>query len=302
MSAADTYLYADLTWPEVNEAVEMGKVILLPVGSTEQHGRHLPLDVDNLLAASVCLEAGRRDPGRILVAPTIPYGFNIHAMDFPGTIHVAYDHFVEFCLDVVKSFAYHGFKRIVIVDGHGSNEHLLEFVGRRAILETDALVASFMWWNMLRVDPEFLPGLRESVFPAAPPMPARSRPRCTCTCAPKTSRWTRPRIVSPSTIRPAPAAFAGSMPSAPARFAWLNGQAATLRTALSARQPLGQPKKAPASLMKLHAICWHGWPSSRLTKATRGSAGIPRRQVVRYRRHSVHAEYSMLHFVRKAHR
>jgi creatinine amidohydrolase len=54
---------------------------------------------------------------------------------------------------------------VVIVDGHGSNEHLLEYVGRRAILETDGLVASFMWWNMLRVDPEFLPGLRESVFP-----------------------------------------------------------------------------------------------------------------------------------------
>jgi creatinine amidohydrolase len=165
MPAADKYLYADLTWPEVNEAVAMGKVILLPVGSTEQHGHHLPLDVDNLLASSVCLEAGRRQPDKILVAPTIPYGFNIHAMDFPGTIHVAYDHFVEFCLDVVKSFAYHGFKRIVIVDGHGSNEHLLEFVGRRAVLETDALVASFMWWNMLRVDPAFLPSVRESVFP-----------------------------------------------------------------------------------------------------------------------------------------
>jgi creatinine amidohydrolase len=165
MSAAAKYLYADLTWPEVNEAVALNKVILLPVGSTEQHGPHLPLDVDNLLATGVCLEAGRRAPERILVAPTIPYGFNIHAMDFPGTIHVASEHFMNFVLDVVKSFVYHGFKRIVIVDGHGSNEHLLEFVGRRAILETDALVASFMWWNMLRVDPDFLPSVRESVFP-----------------------------------------------------------------------------------------------------------------------------------------
>ncbi len=165
MSASAKYLYADLTWPEVKDAVALNKVILLPVGSTEQHGRHLPLDVDNLLATGVCLEAGRRQPERILVAPTIPYGFNIHAMDFPGTIHVASEHFVNYVLDVVKSFAYHGFKRIVIVDGHGSNENLLEFVGRRAILETDALVASFMWWNMLRVDPNFLPALRESTFP-----------------------------------------------------------------------------------------------------------------------------------------
>jgi len=165
MSAAEKYLYADLTWPEVNDAVAMGKVIWLPIGSTEQHGPQLPLDVDNLLATSVCLEAGRRQPDRILVAPTIPYGFNVHAIDFPGTIQVAYDHFIEFCLDVVKSFAYHGFKRIVIVDGHGSNEPLLEFVGRRAVLETDALVASFMWVNLLRVDPSFMPSVRESVFP-----------------------------------------------------------------------------------------------------------------------------------------
>jgi creatinine amidohydrolase len=164
-SAVQKYVYADLTWPEVNEAVEMEKVILLPVGSTEQHGPHLPLDVDNVLPTSVCIEAGRRAPDKILVAPTIPYGFNIHAMDFPGTIHVSWDHFIDYCADVCKSFAYHGFKRIVIVDGHGSNEHLLEFVGRRVILETDALIASFMWLNLLRKDPEFLPSVRESAFP-----------------------------------------------------------------------------------------------------------------------------------------
>lgn len=164
-TASEKYIYADLKWPEINEAVEMEKVILLPVGSTEQHGLHLPLDVDNLLPTSISLEAGKRAPEKILVAPNIPYGYNIHTMDFPGTIHVAWDHFINYCTDVCKSFAYHGFKRIVIVDGHGSNEPLLEFVGRRTVLETDALVASFMWVNLLRKDPEFLPSVRESVFP-----------------------------------------------------------------------------------------------------------------------------------------
>ena len=164
-SVTEQFMYADLTWPEINEAVALNKVILLPVGSTEQHGPHLPLDVDNFLATSVCLEAGRRAPDKILVAPAIPYGFNIHAMDFPGTIHVAWEHFVNYCVDVCKSFAYHGFKRIVIVDGHGSNEHLLELVGRQMIIDTDAIVASFMWWNLLRYDPRFVGTFRESVFP-----------------------------------------------------------------------------------------------------------------------------------------
>lgn len=164
-SVAETYLYADLTWEQINEAVEMEKVILLPVGSTEQHGPHLPLDVDNFLATSICLEAGKRSSGNILVAPTISYGFNIHAMDFPGTLHVKYNTFIEYCVEVCKSLAYHGFKRIIIVDGHGSNEHLLEFVGRRTILETDALVASFMWWNLLRKNKDFIASFRESQFP-----------------------------------------------------------------------------------------------------------------------------------------
>jgi len=144
----EKYLYDHLTWEEINEAVLARKVILLPIGSTEQHGRHLPLDVDNFLARSVCIEAAKRAPNEILVMPTIPYGYNEHALDFPGTIHVHYDHFIEYCLDVVKSVAYAGFDRIVIVDGHGSNEHLCEFIARRATLETDALVASTMWTNL----------------------------------------------------------------------------------------------------------------------------------------------------------
>jgi creatinine amidohydrolase/Fe(II)-dependent formamide hydrolase-like protein len=56
-SVAGKYVYFDLTWPDVNQAVEMKKVILLPVGSTGQHGPHLPLDVDNLLAMSICLDS-----------------------------------------------------------------------------------------------------------------------------------------------------------------------------------------------------------------------------------------------------
>jgi len=164
-AVAEKYVYADLTWPEVNEAIALEKVILLPVGSTEQHGPHLPLDVDSLLPTSICLEAGRRAPEQILVAPTIPYGFQIHGMDFPGTVHVASQHFVDYCLDVCKSFAYHGFKRIIIVDGHGSNEHLLELVGRRTIVETDALAASFLWVNLLRADPDFVTTFRESIYP-----------------------------------------------------------------------------------------------------------------------------------------
>lgn len=148
MESLDKIYYDDLTWPEINQAVQAQKVVLLPIGSTEQHGPHLPLDVDNFLARSVCVAAAKRAPRELLIMPTIPYGYNEHALDFPGTIDVAYDHFINYCLDVCKSVAHAGFDRIMLVDGHGSNEHLCEFVARRATLETDALVASTIWTNL----------------------------------------------------------------------------------------------------------------------------------------------------------
>lgn len=149
MDSLDQYRYEYLTWPEINDAALANKVVLLPIGSTEQHGHHLPLDTDNFLATRISMEAGIRAPRDILVMPNIPYGYNEHGQDFPGTIHVTYHHFIEYCLDVCKSVAHAGFKRIVIVDGHGSNEHLCEFIARRATLETDALVASTIWTNLI---------------------------------------------------------------------------------------------------------------------------------------------------------
>ena len=82
MSAATEYRYNRLTWPEMNEAIELQKVILLPTGSTEQLGLHLPHDVDVFLAESIFLEVGRRLPDKVLVLPPIAYGLNLHHIDF----------------------------------------------------------------------------------------------------------------------------------------------------------------------------------------------------------------------------
>ena len=86
--AASEYRYNRLTWAEMDEAIGLEKVVLLPTGSTEQHGRHLPLDVDVFLCEQVCLEIGRRAPDRVLVLPPVAYGLNRHHIDFPGTIHI----------------------------------------------------------------------------------------------------------------------------------------------------------------------------------------------------------------------
>jgi creatinine amidohydrolase len=142
------YRYNRLTWAEMNTAIGRQPLVILPTGSTEQHGRHLPLDVDLFLCESVCLEAGRRAQGRILVLPAIPYGLNLHHIDFPGTIHIEPDVFIAFGLNVTKSVAYHGFAKILIVNGHGSNAPLVDLIARRTTLETDSLCAACGYFSL----------------------------------------------------------------------------------------------------------------------------------------------------------
>ena len=163
--AATEYRYEKLTWPEINDAVDLGKVCIVPCGSIEQHGPHLPLDVDIVCPVGIARGAGEQLPQKILVLPSITYGYTGHVMDFPGTINSNYSTFIEHVLDVVKSLAYHGFKKILLLNGHGSNMPNLDLAARRANVETDAECVVTAWWNLLTVDKQFLPSWRESPFP-----------------------------------------------------------------------------------------------------------------------------------------
>ena len=163
--AETEYRYEKLTWPEINDAVDLGKVCIVPCGAVEQHGHHLPLDVDMLCSTQVALGAGRTVPDKALVLPSVNYGYTGHVMDFPGTINNDFEHFMHHVLDITKSLAYHGFKKIILLNGHGSNMPNLELVARRTNLETDAECILAAWWNLLTVDEAFLPRWRESKFP-----------------------------------------------------------------------------------------------------------------------------------------
>ena len=85
----------------------------------------------------------------MLVLPPFTYGYCNHVMDFPGTITIQPDTFVRALVDITTSLAYHGFKRIVLVNGHGSNHPLVEQAGRQTNLRTDALCLTLSWWNLI---------------------------------------------------------------------------------------------------------------------------------------------------------
>jgi creatinine amidohydrolase len=163
--AATEYRYEKLTWPEINEAIQQNQVCIIPCGAVEQHGDHLPLDVDLVCPGGIARGVGEAKPDSVLVLPTIQYGYTGHVMDFPGTINTHYETFIRQVLDVTKSLAYHGFRKIILLNGHGSNMPNLDLAARRTNLETDAECCLIAWWNLLSVNPEFLPGWRESQFP-----------------------------------------------------------------------------------------------------------------------------------------
>ena len=150
--ASTEYRYEKLTWPEINDAIELGKVCILPCGAVEQHGPHLPLDVDLVCPRGIADGAGKHVPDKMLVLPIVAYGYTGHVMDFPGTINNDFEHFMHHVLDITKSLAYHGFKKIVLLNGHGSNMPNLDLVARRTNLETDAECVLAAWWNLLTVD------------------------------------------------------------------------------------------------------------------------------------------------------
>jgi len=163
--AATEYRYEKLTWPEINDAVALNKVCIIPCGAVEQHGPHLPLDVDLVCPGGIARGTGERLRDRVLVLPTVAYGYTGHVMDFPGTINTHYETFIRQVLDITKSLAYHGFKKIILLNGHGSNMPNLDLVARRTNLETDAECVLIAWWLLLTVDKQFMPSWRESKFP-----------------------------------------------------------------------------------------------------------------------------------------
>src|SRR5256712_5842203 len=122
--------YERLTWPEVRRAAGEDRVALIPVGTLEDHGPHLPLDADLRIISEICSRAAQAASDDVVLLPPIPHGYDPHHMDFPGPISIAWDTFTRYCTDVGLSLARHGFRRMLYLNGHGSNQNLVETAAR----------------------------------------------------------------------------------------------------------------------------------------------------------------------------
>jgi len=121
------YVWQRMRRDEIAAARDQGALVIVPIGSTEQHGPHLPVDVDIFLAESVALAAAQAvDDFPVLVAPPIWSGLSPHHMHFTGTITLSVDTFSHMVREVVRSLWHHGFRHILLLNGHGGNRQILE--------------------------------------------------------------------------------------------------------------------------------------------------------------------------------
>ncbi|RUM62474.1 MAG: creatininase family protein [Persephonella sp.] len=112
-------LLENLTFEEVENYLKEKDIILIPIGSTEQHSSYGLIGTDFITAQEITKEVGKRL--NILVAPTLPYGMSQHHMAFAGTITVSPLVYTQLIRDIILSLLSHGFKKIIFINGHGGN-------------------------------------------------------------------------------------------------------------------------------------------------------------------------------------
>ena len=121
MNPTTTIMLEELTWPLVETALKEGyKTIIIPVGSIEQHGHHLPLATDTLIGEVMAKRLAEK-MGKTLVAPVIRPGCSVHHMSFPGTLDLSPDTLMRVIKDVCFSLDHHGFENIILLPSHGGN-------------------------------------------------------------------------------------------------------------------------------------------------------------------------------------
>src|SRR5690606_4680039 len=147
----------ELTWAELRAAADTS-IALLPVGSQEQHGGHLPLGTDRLLADAVVEQAlSKLDPAgpHIVRLPTLPYGFSPHHA-FAAAITVSAQTLIDILGEIVDSVVRCGFRRMMIVNGHGGNDESVRLAVKQAALRHDIAIAAANYWSV--GDPGRSPG------------------------------------------------------------------------------------------------------------------------------------------------
>ncbi|MCS7107849.1 MAG: creatininase family protein [Sulfolobales archaeon] len=143
-----------ITWVEFEELVDSSTVALLPIGSVEQHGMHLPLGLDYLIVDEISrkLVVKANNLGfKVIKLPSIPYGLSSMWSGNPGTLEVSDESFINYLYDLIKSIIRCGISKVLIFNGHAGNADALRIVARRVVNDvgSDSVVVVTSWWELV---------------------------------------------------------------------------------------------------------------------------------------------------------
>jgi len=144
----------DMTWPEAAEAARRSKTVLIPVGSFEQHGTHLPMCSDTVQAEEMALDAAelleRRGIGAV-VGPAVPFGVNPGAMPFAGSVTLKPDTLKQLLIEVCLSMKAHGFQQAVLIMGHDENLPAMFMASQELLHDHGMPVIALNWLPYLKL-------------------------------------------------------------------------------------------------------------------------------------------------------
>jgi len=141
-----------LTAEELRERAAGNALVIVPIASLEQHGPHLATGVDIVLGSNVALETGRRlvDRGEtVVVTPCVWTGLAEHHMAFGGTVTLDYAAFAGVLRGIVRSAARHGFKRVMLLNGHGGNAEAVGVAATEFSMEFGIRVGGGTYWHVV---------------------------------------------------------------------------------------------------------------------------------------------------------
>jgi creatinine amidohydrolase len=137
----------EMSWKEVEEALEETDTVLVTMGSIENHGPHLPLGADTLKApvyGKKIKEQLAEDDIEMVVGPTIPFGITPHHMSFPGTINIGSETYINLVEDVCESMIEAGFEKLILLNCHGGNTHEIAVAARHISHDNDDVDVYFL--------------------------------------------------------------------------------------------------------------------------------------------------------------
>lgn len=111
----------ELSWPAIENYLKNDDIVLIPVGATEQHGRHTPMSVDT--EWSVAVAEGAAVKAKVLAVPPMHFGWSPHHLAYPGAVTLRAETLIDVLVDVGQSLAYHGFKKLIFINGNRLANH-----------------------------------------------------------------------------------------------------------------------------------------------------------------------------------